>query len=294
MSLLYVVALPILLVVVYKVLKMPAHWQPLPGLDQWITHLTFTQNFSTATWAGMNGSLWTMSLEVQFYALMPLLVFLYRRYGARSLVLPFTVSAVWNTVCALMWHDRGFNAAHFLWEACAFGRWAEFAAGMAAAIIVTRVGPKIESRAADLMAVVGVGLVVLLLAVGSNFVVNDFSVFGYAIAVGVLLVGVSCGQGLVTRSLQLRPIAYLGLISYSFYLLHQPTEYYFAQFLQRHGLSGLTLWAAQMTVGLAIVVLIASVSFRYLERPFLGSVQRRRPTRWGSRIYKLSGSVVET
>jgi peptidoglycan/LPS O-acetylase OafA/YrhL len=278
-SLVYVVALPVLLVVVYKILKMPAHWQPFPGVGQWVTHLTFTQNFFTSTWSGMNGSLWTMSLEMQFYLLMPLLVFLYRRYGVRSLIVPFAVSAVWNTVLALLWQDKGFNAAHFLWQATAFGRWAEFAAGMAAAIIVTRVGPTLSTRTADAIAAGGIVGVVLLLAFGDSLVVNDFSVFGYALAVGAILVGVSCGQGLVARSLQLRPIAYIGLISYSFYLLHQPTEWYFSQFMQRHGLNGITLWVAQMTVGLAAVILIASISFRYLERPFLGSVQRRQPAR---------------
>lgn len=85
-------------------------------------------------------------------------------------------------------------------------------------------------------------------------------------------------HGLLTS----RPIAYLGAISYSVYLLHGIVLYVVIQGANRYinlvSLSPVTYWAI---VGLAggAVILLASVSYRFLELPFIQRPQTKVPQR---------------
>ncbi len=62
---------------------------PLTRLDlhdrhasvQLATHLALVHNFGNTTLGGINGAFWTIAIEVQLYALYPLLVFLADRFG---------------------------------------------------------------------------------------------------------------------------------------------------------------------------------------------------------------------
>jgi peptidoglycan/LPS O-acetylase OafA/YrhL len=84
--------------------------------------------------------------------------------------------------------------------------------------------------------------------------------------------------GLVRSALRLRPIAYLGLVSYGVYLWHARILSHIAtpDALNRHGpLSA----APAILVGTAVTVAIASVSYHVLERPALRLGARPRSRR---------------
>lgn len=91
-ALAFAILLPQTLVVFMWVLGREASWQDVPSLPDILTHLTFTHLFFPDHWAGINGSLWTMSLEMQLYLLFPVLVILYERYGNRAIVGALAVS----------------------------------------------------------------------------------------------------------------------------------------------------------------------------------------------------------
>jgi peptidoglycan/LPS O-acetylase OafA/YrhL len=67
----------------------------LPGL--------FTRN---PVMSSVNGSLWTIKIEVMFYLFVPLLVFLCHKYGRwQTLVTVFIFSLIYKTICEQLHHD---------------------------------------------------------------------------------------------------------------------------------------------------------------------------------------------
>ena len=128
-ALAYAVLLPQMLVVLVRVLGGTASWQPMPSIGDWLSHLTFTHMFFAEHWSGMNGSLWTMSLEMQLYLLFPILLIAANRWGWRALAWAIVVSVVFRVLVAIFVPGPEFPD-QFLWSASGLGRLTEFAAGM--------------------------------------------------------------------------------------------------------------------------------------------------------------------
>ncbi len=70
------------------------------------------------------------------------------------------------------------------------------------------------------------------------------------------------------RALQWKPLQSLGVISYGFYLLHEPIYVAYYSLAIRIVGSGASDYLAPI-LGFAGTVLIATLSYRYLETPFL-------------------------
>ena len=70
------------------------------------------------------------------------------------------------------------------------------------------------------------------------------------------------------RLLRLRPLVWLGVRSYAFYLVHQPV----IELLRHFGLP----YRVLLPLALAITIAIIGLSFRYLERPMLERYKRPR------------------
>jgi peptidoglycan/LPS O-acetylase OafA/YrhL len=272
-SMIYVVGLPFILVIFWRAIGKPATWQPIPSVDQWLTHLTFTHMFSTHTWDGINGSYWSLGLEAEFYVAMPVLVWLLRRYGVRGLLVPAAISVIWNVVTTIIFWGQGFSPLRFVWEANLPARWFEFTAGALAAYLVnqTRTGQlRLSPMIRNGLAGAGLALIVadLYLLIGSTAQCVGF----IALPTGVFLfiIGVSAMPHKTpippARLLRFPPLRALGTISYSFYLLHQPTEWYLSQLLKGMGVDGLLLWVLELTIGTSIIVVLATGSWMLFEK----------------------------
>lgn len=154
-ALLLAILLPQTLVVLVRVAGMDASWQPVPSLGDTVTHLTFTHMFFPEYWMGINGSLWTMSLEMQLYLLFPLLILAWRRFGMTGLWWALGISLVYRLVAGLMVAGHEFPV-EFLVAATAIGRLMEFLAGMLASLLVFRWRDRLRGRGPwALVAVVG-------------------------------------------------------------------------------------------------------------------------------------------
>ncbi|OMC17916.1 acyltransferase family protein [Mycobacterium colombiense] len=93
---------------------------------------------------------------------------------------------------------------------------------------------------------------------------------GVAIAAVIVIAGVALEQrGLVARALALRPLVWLGTISYGVYLWHWPI--FLALNGERTGWSGLPLFAARC----GATLVLAAASYWLLEQP----IRRWRPSR---------------
>src|SRR6185312_6274592 len=82
-------------------------------------------------------------------------------------------------------------------------------------------------------------------------------------------------RGLLARILSLRPIRYVGAISYGLYLYHWPLFLYLTH--ARTGISGGGLLALRFAVTFGVAV----ISYHFIEQPIRrGALSRARLRRW--------------
>jgi peptidoglycan/LPS O-acetylase OafA/YrhL len=273
-ALIYAVLLPQLLVVIMGVFGREASWQPTPSLGDWLSHLTFSHMFFTEHWSSMNGSLWTMSLEMQLYLLFPLLLIAANRWGVRALIIAIVVSVIFRIAVAVFVPGDTFPD-QFLWSASGLGRLMEFSAGMLAAIVAFRVAERI--RRPHVFLLLGLMVVSYLVATAPAFkgAVLPVRELGLSTLFGSLLVLVLSIPA-TGRVFGWKPLAYLGYRSYSMFLIHQPTVWYVSEFLQKFlGVpEGPMLLLLLWTVGFGVVFAVGQLMFIAVERPCIDWAKR--------------------
>jgi peptidoglycan/LPS O-acetylase OafA/YrhL len=86
----------------------------------------------------------------------------------------------------------------------------------------------------------------------------------------MLLFAVTSTRTWIRPLFEWRPVAWIGFISYSIFLVHQSTIWYLSELLKKHwNLSGGPHLAITCTVGLAITIIVSYVFFRLFEKPFM-------------------------
>ncbi|MEM6641090.1 MAG: acyltransferase family protein [Pseudomonadota bacterium] len=202
---------------------------------------------------------WSLAVEEQFYLVYPLLLLLLWRGGGRVLLGGLTFLLVASLILAQWCLDHDASFAFYMLPT----RGWELLAGALTAIYLRRKSAPILSRGwREGLSLVGAALIAIA------FLRFDAStpVPGLPTLVPVLgtcLVIVSGAPGVTVNALlTLRPLVYVGLISYSAYLWHQPI---FA--LARH--RALTpLSDAEMLTLSGMCLVLAGFTYRFIERPF--------------------------
>ncbi|MCB9668495.1 MAG: acyltransferase [Alphaproteobacteria bacterium] len=209
---------------------------------------------------------WSLSVEEQFYMLFPLGLMLAHRAHRRGpeafVLLSFAASLAFAVAIS-------GPAAFFLLPSRAF----ELMVGSASALWVRNTGRRPDPRLAALgLAVVMVSILTFDRDLSAPGVLTLFPCVGTAL---VLVFG--SAAGLAGALLTARPIVFVGLISYSLYLWHQPV---LAFARQAHGFALDTPWVLLM---LAFSFLPAWASWRWVEQPWRDRVAvppRRVWTSW--------------
>ena len=199
---------------------------------------------------------WSLSLEEQFYILLPLLLILLGMFRARirTAVLAAIAAVSFIAACIMVYSDK--SAAFYLLQ---YRGW-EFLLG---SLLGIGAAPVIRTqRIADLT-----GLAGLTMIIGGVGLMNQNSPFpghgALAPCLGASLViysGVSWRTP-VARLLSLRPIRFVGLISYSLYLWHYPVRVAYQH-----------IWGpfndTFATLLIAISFVLAALSWHFVEQPF--------------------------
>ncbi len=215
---------------------------------------------------------WSLAIEEQFYLVFPVVVWLALKVPklVRVPAIALIVSA------ALEWsaHEASaagnFNRFYYGTDA----RMSELLVGVIAALALSYwrisvprpAGP--QRLGVTLVAAAGLGTVIYggLTFRNGGSTYQHGGAFVIALATAALIIGGLEGSNGVARLCSVRPLVYVGKISYGAYLYHWPI---FALSGKHWGpLHGTWLGVAQ----LASSLLLAAVSFRYLEAP----IQRRR------------------
>jgi peptidoglycan/LPS O-acetylase OafA/YrhL len=215
---------------------------------------------------------WSLSVEEQFYLVFPAILLL------------------------LGWAKRRFNAYLFLLAALSFGlsiwgtkHWPvatfylfvprawELLTG---ALLATKAVPPLQGRIArEFAGLVGLGMIltaVFCLTTATPF--PGFSALLPCLGAGLIIYSGESGASLVKGALSLQPIVFIGVISYSLYLWHWPLLVF-----SRYFAAG-DLTRSETLEVLACSVVMAFLSFEFVEKPFRGArspVTRRQIYSYG-------------
>ena len=253
---------------------LPGDWVDL------VEHLLFLQVFDRQRIFYTLGPTWSMSLEVMFYLLLVLLAPLAVRACSRiaspsrraALLLGGTVLLgaipwVWNSVAFLVVHVPFDNWPVYFGPQARFGA---FAAGMALAVVVAvRDGRPLFSGIwpavlrVTALGVVGVGAVLSGPDTWGQVVFHDVAALGWLLLMASTVLGAP-GQ-VWSRMLSWNLLTWLGLISYSTYMWHEPIML----LLEHVGLIGRSTQSLPLSIALVLVasVTVGWVSFHLIERP---------------------------
>jgi peptidoglycan/LPS O-acetylase OafA/YrhL len=246
---------------------------PDPTRQVWWRHLLLVQNFWRESIGRVDAPIWSVVVEVQFYALLPLLALGLFRLAGRSRA---RAAAVLGLLAAASMVARQLLALEdadslSLWRYQLPTTFGFFAAGMAVALLRSAWE---ERRPAVLDRALGAPWLWLAAAVPLYVVMcwrldyENLAVPAVFLVVGALVLPLRPSGGL--RALDWRPLALLGVISYSLYVWHAPL------LLELEG--GRTLMAHGFPVVLAallpLLIAVAAISYLLIERPALR--QRRR------------------
>jgi peptidoglycan/LPS O-acetylase OafA/YrhL len=219
---------------------------------------------------------WSLAIEEQFYLVWPLLLgaVLWWCRGSLRVVVTMTtglalLGAVWM---AVVFSSDDPNRAYLGTDT----RIPAMLLGAALAAWLQWRGPVRSYRARLAIEVAAIaGALVLVLAwassEGSTWVLYHGGFFGCGVAVVAVIASITHPvRGPMARVLSLRPLCWLGLISYGLYLWHWPVMVVLDH--DRVGVEGIPLAVLQISVSLALAV----ASYHLLEQP----IRRRGLAAW--------------
>lgn len=285
----YYVQLALLFLLFIPLLRGWDYWKRDLYVILWngVAHAGFLQLTSplTSGTLAVNGALWTLAIEAQYYLLLPLLAPLLVRAPVRVTLVAFAIAAAWQALAR-----HGFDAwiaQQMRWGA--HWRWTEetvrhlqltqlpsylghFALGSVLGLAWLQWRDKPERLRPWLSLAAACAFAMLLVAVGTReAIAGEQTWIVTTLALGILLLASAFGGPIARATLDRGPLAFVGRVSYSAYLYHLPL---------------LLLWnahapgagsAAFFPLYLAVTLAAAWLSWRFVEQRFMraGSVTPR-------------------
>lgn len=291
--------LPAYLLVILAIFVFPVlsgNMNPVVSPEQYfknlLANLTFTQNFYTPAEGAFSSTAWTLTIEVQFYLLVPLIVRFFKKH-------PWATCGVLCVIgwCSRFWFMTGptYTMADKLFPISYFD---VFAAGMLAAYLLVYLRTHYDKEKLRIyMTAISLFCIPLIwqffMWLGTARVPDaDTSAywqtmfrFPFAVVTGLWIVSTCMASGWLSKRVYGNKLmVYLSTISYSFFLWHQNIHI----MLKRLNLAGASTPrpmddrpAMQIYILLSIVfsLAIATLSTYLIERPIVkygykGSVKK--------------------
>lgn len=254
---------------------------------------------------GVVPPVWTLSVEVGFYVVLPLVAVWYFRHPLVGLAIAAAIVVVWreladhaDTLAGLFGADLSPDAERRIdtFYASQFPGWTlALATGMTGAWAYVRLRDRFSPERVRKLAIWGTALAAIALGVeiylAGDGAVDDVSPFeglfaresllvtlGYPLVLGAVLVGFALLPERAQLPCAAPPIRWIGDISYAIYLIHFAVIWFALNELSLPSDGGITavlVWSA--------VVYPPSIAYAYLSARFLERPVRRWAHRFGRR-----------
>jgi len=241
----------------------------------WISLLTFTANFFTSPWICLH--LWSLSVEEQFYLLWPLITYLF--LGGKKSFKKLMLALMIAIVLAPIFRIYGYMHPESLlfYKNSFFLYWDSLAIGCTLALLIGYWGSQIETvvgKKPHLFILLGLTLIIIPLIATRLLILGFFTVpltvtfnaIGVALLILVSLIrpDLAC-----FRCLEWKPVAAVGVISYSLYLWQQ----LFCTSAKDYGLIS-TPWFLSFPFWIMASFCAAVISYNFIEKPFISLKSR--------------------
>jgi peptidoglycan/LPS O-acetylase OafA/YrhL len=209
------------------------------------------------------GVLWTVPVEIQFYLLVPLIWFIYRKAPRATIIgLVVAIAAIYLARLAYVPPDQ--SVVGRLMVGLPY-----FLAGLVLSRCIT---PSAGGRRWDVLFVAAAGSMLLLypnlvpqaLLGGVEYWVNPLSLL-----LAALMLAATLRSHLAERTLGSRPLRFLGQVSYGIYLLHFLVISNLIRFTPLHPKA-----YALFALSLAVVIAVAMLAHILIERPARDAINR--------------------
>ena len=244
----------------------------LPTDDTIWTFPLLLQNYFAGSVMKANPVTWTLVVEVAFYALLPLVAWLFLRTRIRNAWVIALAMVVLNVVANELAREGGWSlpARRTVFVFTGF-----FGFGLLGALGARRYADALRRPAVALgVAAAGAGLVIgwrwLLVSIerpSQNELVGWVGQLPIGLGFALLIAAVAVAPA-IGRPLGVAPLAALGRISYGFFLWHLPLLIG----LRRIGVDSWPAWAA---LGLLGALAAGAASWRWVEQPAIAWSKRR-------------------
>jgi len=220
---------------------------------------------------------WSLAIEEQFYLVIPLILYATFRYFRRFAWPVFLLAALASLFLSIFVTDRAPTANFFLLPTRAW----ELLLG--SLLVLVPLKPLRNKFANEVLALVG--LVLIFCAIATYTDATPFpglSALVPTLGAAILIYVGRDHATLAGKALSLRPMVWIGLISYSLYLVHWPIIV-FARYVLLRNLAGVEiLGVVAASIGLAYC------SWRFVETPLRRA--KRSERRW--RVFAVTASVL--
>jgi peptidoglycan/LPS O-acetylase OafA/YrhL len=223
---------------------------------------------------------WSLAVEEQFYLFWPVLLLIGHRYFRRHLLPAIAALAALSLGISIVGAFRFPNATFYL----PFTRTWELAAGGLLSLPLAH--PRLGRAAREALSIIGAALILAsILLIDADMPFPGLLALPPCLGAVFIIAAGRDGTSLVGLVLSLKPLTFIGLISYSLYLWHWPIIVF-----QRNDtflISGLSERYDKVLV-ILVAAVVATLSWRYIEQPFRSG--RLRPS--DARLVKLAAGGV--
>lgn len=210
---------------------------------------------------------WSLSTEWQFYVVWPALIWAGMKAPKGVLIVALGALTIASLVASTMALSQNASAAYYLMPYRLF----ELSMGGLLALCFNYR----SARTPNTLLFIG-GLILIF---ASAFMLNSSAPFPGLLAlipcIGTALCIYSGHATPMSRLLKIKPVIYLGLISYSVYLVHWPLLVFYKYYISR------PLELPEKLVLLALSIAVGSALYHTVERMFMGRTTLSKPFAFG-------------